>query len=364
MIVAMVLTIVTISCEKDNGEKTKFDSTINITGKKLLTVTAAASEFTVEYSVTGNDAAQAVTAVADQDWIVLDNSVSGTVGVSVGANLSAEDRTAVITLSLKGAEDAYVTVLQSSDPDYRIDTKIKFDLNVTDVEATSAAVTVAPTNLDSYYYYGVVTAEQYAKFNGDGKAFVADYAKQLIDYAHKRAEANGQEFSLESDLTKGYKSHTFKGFSPLSNYCLIAFDMTLGGEYSGNLAVKKFTTKKYPDSAPDFTITVDADANVKVVPSDASVTYVLTVDRDDVWSSSTTPKACAEEFIKWVEESSDYSIRSFMHQGEYSECYYNPKAQMGNLTTGDYVAYVFGYNGSRITTGVSYLKFHFDEPEN
>ncbi len=364
MIVAMVFTIVTISCEKDNGEKTKFDSTINITGKKLLTVTAAASEFTVEYSVTGDGAAQAVTAVADQDWIVLDNSKAGTVGVSVGANLSAEDRTAVVTLSRSGAEDAYVTVLQSSDPDYRIDTKIRFDLNVTDVEATSAAVTVAPTNLDSYYYYGVVTAEQYAKFNGDGKAFVADYAKQLIDYARKRAEANGQEFSLESDLTKGYKSHTYNGFSPLSNYYLIAFDMTLGGEYSGNLAVKKFTTKKYPDSAPDFTITVDKDANVKVVPSDDNITYVMTVDSYDVWSSNATPKACAEDFLKWVEESSDYSIRTFMHQGEHSDCYYNPKAQMNNLTTGDYVAYAFGYNGSKITTGVSYLKFHFEEPEN
>ncbi len=362
MIVAMVLTIVTISCEKDNGD-TKFDSTINITGKKLLTMSSAASEFEVKYSVAGNGAGQAVTAVSDQDWIVLDNSTSGTVGVSVAANLSADDRTAVITLSLKGAEDAYVTVLQSSDPDYRIDTKMQFDLNVTDVEATSAMVSVAPTNSDSYYYYGVVTADQYAKFNGDGKAFVADYAKQLIDYVRKSAEANGQEFSLTNYLTKGYKSLTYNGFLPLSNYYLFAFDMTLGGEYSGNLAVKKFTTKKYPDSAPDFTITVDKDANVKVVPSDDNITYVMTVDSYDVWSSSATPKACAEDFIKWV-ENSDYSIRSFMHQGEHSDCYYNPKAQMNNLTTGDYVAYAFGYNGSKITTGVSYLKFHFDEPEN
>ena len=185
----------------------------------------------------------------------------------------------------------------------------------------------------------------------------------MIDYARKAAEANGQEFSLKNYLTKGYKAHSYDGFTPLSDYYLFAFDMTLGGEYSGNVAVKKFTTKKYPDSAPDFTITVDADANVKVVPSDASVTYVLTVDSYEVWSKSTTPKACAEDFLKWVEESSDYSIRSFMHQGEFSECYYNPQAQMGNLTTGDYVAYAFGYNGSKITTGISYLKFHFDEPK-
>lgn len=361
MIVAMVLTIVTISCEKDNGGS-GIDSTINISGKKLLTVSSEASGFEVKYSVTGSGAGQAVTAVSDQDWAVVDGSVPGTVSVSVGANLSAEDRTAVITLTLKGAEDAFVTVLQSSDPDYRIDTKQSFALAVTDVEASSAFVTVAPTNSDSYYCYGVVTAEQYSKFNGDGKAFVADYAKQLIDYARKAAEANGQGLSLKNYLTKGYKSHTYDGFTPLSDYYLFAFDMTLGGECSGNVAVKKFTTKKYPDSAPDFRITVDADANVKVVPSDASVTYVLTVDSYEVWSKSATPKACAEDFLKWVEES-DHSIRSFMHQGEFSECYYNPKAQMGNLTTGDYVAYAFGYNGSKITTGISYLKFHFDEPK-
>lgn len=363
MIVAMVLIIVTISCEKDNGGS-GIDSTINISGKKLLTVSSAASGFEVKYSVTGSGAGQAVTAVSDQDWAVVDGSVPGTVSVSVGANLSAEDRTAVITLTLKGAEDAFVTVLQSSDPDYRIDTKQSFALAVTDVEASSAFVTIAPTNSDSYYCYGVVTAEQYSKFNGDGKAFVADYAKQLIDYARKAAEANGQEFSLKNYLTKGYKAHSYDGFTPLSDYYLFAFDMTLGGEYSGNVAVKKFTTKKYPDSAPDFTITVDAsdNARVTVVPSDNVASYILTVDPLATWEQSPTPKANAEEFLKYVEENG-YSIRSFMHEGRYSIPYYTPGAQINNLTTGDYVAYAFGYNGSKITTGISYLKFHFDEPK-
>ena len=355
MIVAMVLTIVTISCEKDNGGS-GIDSVINVTGKKLLTVQSEASEFNVGYSVSGSGAGQAVTAVSDKDWLTIDASAPGTVSVVVSDNLSSEDREAVITLSLKGAEDAYVTVLQSSNPDYRIDSKMSFDLAVTDIEATEAMVSVAP-NTDSYYCYGVVVAEDYSKFNGDGKAFVADYSKRLTDYAKQ------QGYSLESCLSKGYKSQKYKGFSPSSDYYLFAFDMTLGGECSGNVAVKKFTTKKYPDSAPDFTITVDKDANVmKVVPADGSVTYVLTVDSKTVWDSNATPKACAEDFLKYVEEN-DYSIRSFMHQGEHSVCYYNPKAQTGNLTTGDYVAYAFGYNGTKITTGVSYLRFHFDEPE-
>lgn len=361
MIVAMVLTIVTISCEKDNGGS-GIDSVINVTGKKLLTVQSAASEFEVGYSVTGSSAGQAVTTVSDKDWLTVDASAPGTVSVAVSANLSSEDREAVITLSLKGAEDAYLTVLQSSDPDYRIDSKMSFDLAVTDIESSSAFVSVAP-NTDSYYCYGVVTAENYAKFNGDGKAFVADYAKQLIEYARKQAESSGSTMSLANYLSKGYKSHSYNGFEPLSDYYLFAFDMTLGGEYSGRLAVKKFTTKKYPDSAPDFTITVDKDAKVKVVPADGSVTYVLTVDSKTVWESYTTPKACAEDFLKWVEDSDDYSIRDFMHQGEYTALYYNPKAQTGNLTTGDYVAYAFGYNGTKITTGISYLRFHFDEPQ-
>lgn len=360
-IVAMVLTIVTISCEKDNG-KSSIDSEINVVGKKLLTVPSEASVVEVKYSVTGDGAGQAVAAVSDKDWVTLDPGAQGTVSVSVAANLSSEDREAVITLSLKGAKDAFVTVLQSSNPDYRIDSKMSFDLSVTDIESSSAFVSVAP-NTESYYCYGVVTTENYAKFNGDGKAFVADYAKQLIEYARKRAEASGAEMSLADYLSKGYKSHSYDGFEPLSDYYLFAFDMTLGGEYSGNLAVKKFTTKKYPDSAPDFTITVDKNANVKVVPADAGITYILTVDSKTVWDSYTTPKACAEDFLKWADESESYSIRSFMHQGEYSELYYNPKAQTGNLTTGDYVAYAFGYNGTKITTGISYLRFHFDEPE-
>ena len=361
MIVAMVLTVVTISCEKDNGGSA-IDSVINVTGKKLLTVRSEASKFNVGYSVSGSGAGQAVTAVSDKDWLTIDASEPGTVSVAVSDNLSSEDREAVITLSLKGAEDAYVTVLQSSNPDYRIDSKMSFDLAVTDIEATEAMVSVAP-NTDSYYCYGVVVAEDYSKFNGDGKAFVADYSKRLVDYAKQRAEAAGVAYSLESYLSKGFKSLNYNGFAPSSDYYLFAFDMTLGGECSGNVAVKKFTTKKYPDSAPDFTITVDKDANVKVVPADESVTYVLQVDSKTVWDSYTTPKACAEDFLKWVEDSDSYSVRDFMHQGEYTALYYNPKAQTGNLTTGDYVAYAFGYNGTKITTGVSYLRFHFDEPE-
>lgn len=360
MIVAVAFATATVSCTKDNAE-TKIDSAISIEGKKLLTLSSAASEFNIAYSVSGAGDAKAVTVLSDKDWLVLDNGTVGTVSVSVSANYSSADREAVITFSLKGAEDAYVTVLQSSSPDYRIDHKMSFDLTVTDIEATGALVSVAP-NTDSYYCYGVVAAEDFDKFNGDGKAFVADYSQRLIDYAKQRAEAAEVEFSLESYLSKGYKSLNYEGFSPLTEYCLFAFDMTLGGECSGNLAIKKFTTKKYPDSSPDFTITVDADATVKVVPADGSITYVLTVDLESVWNQSGTPRACAEDFLQWV-DNSDYSIKSFMHQGEFSECYYNPKAQMGNLTTGDYVAYAFGYNGSKITTGVSYLKFHFDEPE-
>lgn len=360
MIVAVAFAAATISCVKDNAEP-EIDSTINIEGKKLLTLSSAASEFSVTYSVAGAGEGQAVTAVSDKDWLVLDCSTAGTVSVAAGANFSSSDREAVITLSLKGAEDAYVTVLQSSNPDYRIDHKMSFDLAVTDIESSGALVSVAP-NTDSYYCYGVIAAADFDKFNGDGKAFVTDYSQRLIDYVRQRSEAYGVEFSLEGYLSKGYKSLNYEGFSPLTDYYLFAFDMTLGGECSGNLAVKKFTTRKYPDSAPDFIITVDDQATVKVIPADETITYVLTVDSEAVWNLSSTPKACAEEFLQWI-ESSDYSIKSFMHQGEFSECYYNPKAQAGNLTTGDYVAYAFGYNGSKITTGVSYLKFHFDEPE-
>lgn len=361
MIVAVAFAAATVSCTKDKAES-EIDSAINIEGKKLLTLPSAASELNVSYSISGAGEGQAVTAVSDKDWLVLDSGTAGTVSVAVSANVSSSDREAVITLSLKGAEDAYLTVLQSSNPDYRIDHKMSFDLAVTDIEATAALVSVAP-NTDSYYCYGVVAADDFDKFNGDSKAFVSDYSQRLIDYAEQRAEAYGVEFSLESYLSKGYKSLNYEGFSPLTDYCLFAFDMTLGGECSGKLAIKKFTTRKYPDSSPDFTITVDADATVRVVPSDGSITYVLTVDSEAVWNGSPTPKANAEAFLEWIDHSGDYSIKSFMHQGEYSECYYNPRAQVGNLSTGDYVAYAFGYNGSKITTGVSYLKFHFDEPE-
>lgn len=359
-IVAITMFIATISCSQKADPELVIDSEIKIEGSRLCTWTYAAEEFQISYAVTGISAGQAASVTSDQEWLSVGNVSANSASFSLSANKSGEDRTATVTFRIKGAKDAFITVLQSANPDYKADGAMKFDLDVSEIESNSAFITVNPST-SSYYYYGVVPASLYDSFKTQDE-FLAAHVEAIKERAQADADAFLSEFTIEPYLSKDYVSHKMTGLTPLTDYYLIAFDLSLAAVYSGNMASLKFRSAKFPDSSGDFQLTVDDKANVKVIPSDGIGKYVLDVVSLAVWESFATPVECAEDFIEWVERSSDYTIQSFMHEGEYSACYYNPAAEIGNITTGDYVAYAFGCNGARVTSGVAYKHFHFVEP--
>lgn len=359
-IVAMALSIATISCSDKGNTEPVIDSSIDIEGGRLMAKSSEAADFQVFYSVSGSAAGTCVTAVSDCGWLTVSEVSSDALALHIDENLSPEDRTAVLKLSLRGAKDVSLTFLQSANPDYKADMSMKFDLDVSEVMSNSVFITVNPST-SSYYYYGVVPASLYGSYQ-TSEEFLAAYVKAIKDKAQADADAFLGEFSLKPYLSKGYVSHKMSGLVPLTDYYLVAFDLSLAGAYSGRFASLPFTSAKFPDSSGDFRIEVDDKANVTVYPSDGITDYVLEVVDLDMWNSYSTPVEAAEDFIEWVDRSSDYSMQSFMHVGVYSACYYNPAAEIGNITTGDYVAFAFGCNGARVTSGVSYKRFSFVEP--
>ncbi|MCM1176428.1 MAG: hypothetical protein NC335_01595 [Bacteroides sp.] len=356
VIVATALAVAAISCEKGQDEPV-IDSTIRVEGSKLVTMDSGASDFEIAYSVEGVHAVEAVTPSSDADWVSFDDeeNIPGTINVHITENRTSEDRTAMVTLSLAGAKDVFMTVVQSANPDYKVDKALAFDLDVAEITSSTCFLTVNPNKQTSYFYHGVVTAEHYASYESD-EAFIAAY----VDAIMNRAGAEGK--TIEPYLYKGYLSYRLNGLSPDSDYYLVAFDLSLAAEYSGVLAKCRFSTKPMTPSALDIELTVGENATVTARPRDGfSGKYALEVISLAMWNSYGDPKLAAEDFIEWA-NNSDYNISQFMHEGEFSAMYYNPNAQMGNITTGDYVAFAFGCDGARVTSGVSYVQFHFEEP--
>ncbi len=356
VIVAITLCVATISCQKED-EGNVIDSVISVEGGRIITMSSAAADFEILYTVEGVHADECVQPSSDVEWLSFGESVPGKINVSLAENLTSGDRTAKLTLSLTNAKDVYLTVVQSANPDYKVDRTLSFDLEVAEIGSSSCFLTVNPNKQTSYYYQGVVTAEHYAGFDSD-EDFIADYVKSLVNLA----QASGRE-SIGSYLTKGYISYNLNGLTPDTDFYLVAFDLSLSAEYSGILTKYKFHTKPMAPSSIEFEISVDDNAMVTVKPKDGiNGKYVLDVVSLAMWNRYGDPKLAAEDFIAWVNKSGDYNITQFLHEGEYSARYYNPSAETGNLTTGDYVAYVFGCDGARVTSGVAYLQFHFEEP--
>ena len=166
-------------------------------------------------------------------------------------------------------------------PDYKADMAMTFDLDVSEIKSNSVFITVNPNKM-SYYYYGVVPAALYEKYQTSDE-FLAAYVDAIKSKAQADANAYLTDYSLEPYLSKGYNSHEMTGLTPLTEYYLVAFDLSLSAAYSGNLSTLKFTSEKFPDSSGDFVITVDENANVVVdslrsqKPSSLKGSYVKTV---------------------------------------------------------------------------------------
>lgn len=380
-LVAMILSIATISCQKEKEEI--IDSEIKLSSSRLITKESDSFKFKIGYIIEGNAANEVLTALSDADWLtVISEQEYGEEDVTVAEetptaqtrfiylsleeNKSSAERRAKLSLSVKGAKNLTVVIVQKVNPAYRIDVNQSFTLNVTDVESSSVHIEVAPTNNDSYYYYGLVPAEKVKSYSSN-EEFLKAYVQELRDYITAQSQKYGKEISyLDAGmLNKGFVSMNYKGLPALTEFYLIAFDLTLGGENSGKMSYKTFMTTARPASSSDFTIVVDERANVTVTPSaDVRGQYVVDVYPLDTWNQLfTTPKALAEEWLSWVSGNGELSISSFAYTAPEvaKRCYYIQNAQSGNISTGDYVAFAFGTDGVKVTTGLAYCQFHFEE---
>ncbi len=367
-VVVAVFAAATISaCEKGSAAAgaESYDSEIHLTAEsKIVSVDAAESEFTVSYTVTGAKLNQTVTAEVGAEWLSLvvegDGwSPAGVISKSAATvvrslkfkaavNESAGSRTGSVTFRLDGAKDVKCTVIQAANPDYVVNSQMTFTLDVTDIEEASVRFTVAPSMSDSYYLYAFVKKAAYDSYGGN---YVAMTVKEIQDYAKEYEEKYETGFVLKNRLYKGYVSTTASGLDPDTDYCLVAFDITLGYGYSGNVAVKEFRTKAVPPSSDAFAITYDDLTGIVMFTPAATTSgsYCIGVTALETWEAAKAPSVLVSNYISNASPAA-YSVSDGargLPVGSYSD-----------VTSGEYVAFAFTYNQ---TTGkasnIAWLQF-------
>ena len=396
-VVAAALAVATISaCSKADSPKDEgvIDSAISVPGGTLIKADAAASTLEVKLSLSGAGAEGAVGVTCSASWLketdapeedgaedgdgsLLDDLInSGTksadsaegdasteeedplarsVYLALEENASSGSRTATVTLSLKGAKSVKLTVIQSANPDYVVNSQVTFTLDVTDIAESSVQFTVAPSISDCYYAYAFVPESTFNQYDS-AREYVDSAVVQMKAYAAAYEEKYGTPFPLKNRLYKGYISTTASSLNPDTQYCLIAFDITLNYSYSGNSAVYKFKTTAVPPSSDEFAISYDESTGILMfTPSESlSGSFGCSLCPADYWDESKAPAVVVDGYI----ESSSFASYS-VSDGARG---YPLKSMSDTVDGTEYVAFAFSYNSSTgKASNIAWLRFTYNK---
>ncbi len=394
-IVAAAFAVATISaCDKSPvADEQVINTTISVLGDNVLKADSSADTLVVRLSLSGVNAAEKVEVVSSAEWVSVatasstgggsssggslwddifskaeggENSPSGDdsslseekgtehiVRLSIAENESSASRTATVKFIQKGAKDVKITIIQAANADYVVNSQVTFTLDVTEVKEATAKFTVAPSISDCYYVYAFVAAEQYDSYS-EPRAFVEDNVAKIKEYAAQYEQKYETPFPLKDRLYKGYVSSTATGLTPSTEYCLVAFDLTLNYAYSGNVAVYKFKTGSVQPSSSAFSVTYDESTGIVMFTptGGTSGSFGCGVCSAEYWDSAKAPSAVVDSYVGSTSFSS-YSVSDGARG-------YPMKSLQDAVDGTEYVGFAFSYNTStKAASNISWLKFTF-----
>ena len=234
-------------------------------------------------------------------------------------------------------------------------TKTSFDINVSDISATSATVSVTPSN-DNTYLFDVIEKDVFNSY-GSNAAFMVDIVS-LIKSDYK---------TLADALSSGVDYYTYDGMlTPNTEYYAYAFSVTAEGVITSDLTLKTFKTPAATGgntggddsgntgggtSTNTFAISVTnitaTDATVSVTPSNND-TYFFDVIEKSVLDQYTDKKEFAAAIVAFYGEEG-YTPSQMVSTGSD---YYEYEDWFEANT--EYYAYAFGLDSNgNITTEVT-----------
>lgn len=234
-------------------------------------------------------------------------------------------------------------------------------IDVTDITATSATVSVTPSDNNSTYYFDVIEKDYFDACTSE-EQFVADYVADLQATINEINSAYGTSYSIADFLSSGSDSYTYEEgeLEPNHDYYAFAFCLSANGEIKSGLTKKAFKTlNEATTSENTFQVSVSnisaTGATVSVTPSNSD-SYYFDVIEKDIYDAYTDKKAFAAEYIAEVKdlyESYGFTFADALSSGNDS---YSFDGLLDPNTA--YYAFAFGVTTSgAISTDVTTVEF-------
>lgn len=251
-------------------------------------------------------------------------------GTFVGVN---GDDVPEFTLNLTGSVPAPV------DP-----TGETFEIEVTDIKANGATVTVTPSAEGATFYWDVAEASDLEGLSDtEIQTWIMANIQETIDYY-------GGQYTLADFLSDEEDSYTYKSLTGNTDYVAYAVYLDKDGNFTGDIVKKAFKTLE-PEYI-DLTFTIKKDANgITVTPS----------DNENAWDYIIVSKAVFDNYGAEAIATSVY--------GQYGDSYAvtgaNTFAWDGQViaayckTAGTYVIVVWGAGEDAVTTPAASFEFAF-----
>lgn len=262
------------------------DAVITILSDSLINVPATGGDVEVLYVISSYDESQSIEMTSSESWAAdYDTPEYGRVVVHTQINFDTSVREAELTFSYPGAEPASLTLVQAAG-----DAEPPFTINVTDISEREATVSWFPDDKSMTYVNGLVPKSYMDEYAGNLSEFIEDEVLNL----RYQAEQSGMELSayLRNVLQQGDVGRKWNSLDPASEYCAIAFGLSLSGEVLTGLAVERFSTKKVDQLDCTFTFEdteiTPTSLKVRVTPDNESVRYyadIISKSEYDGWGS-------------------------------------------------------------------------------
>ena len=231
-----------------------------------------------------------------------------------------------------------------------------FVVEVSDITATSATVSVTPSNSNTYYF-DVMDQSTINRFDS-----LNDFAVAYIDYLKSTMILYG--YTLADVLSLGSESYTLNKLEPETGYYAFAVGVDADGKITSNVTIKAFTTlsndvNDNPTSQNSFSINVTDittnGATVSITPSNSDTYYFDVVEKAE-YSQYVDSSAFAANYLADLQSlitEYGYTLADILSSGSDSYTYSD------DLDAGtDYVAFAFGVSTTgEITTDVTIKEF-------
>lgn len=239
-------------------------------------------------------------------------------------------------------------------------TTTSFVIDVTNITATGATVSVTPSTNETYYFD--VIEKAYFDTYATEEEFAADYVADIQATINEINSSNGANYTLAEFLSSGSDSYTYEegDLEPNTDYYAFAFCLSANGEIKGGFTKKAFKTlNEATTSENTFQVEVSnisaTGVTVSVTPSNYD-TYYFDVIEKDIYDAYTDKKAFAAEYIAEVKdfyESYGYTLADALSSDRDTHTY----EDSFDANT-DYYAFAVGVSSSgAITTDITVKAF-------